>query len=83
MKKISLLIAFVALFATASFASPTTVREEKITEKAAINVVDFPVTFVTSCGTWTGTANCGSLTMLECGNFLNDVGNFLESLCED
>ena len=85
MKRISFLLAFVALFATASFASTSEVNVGKSTEKVKKNIpikaVDFPVTIVTSCGTWTGTANCGSLTTQECFQFLNDVADYLESLC--
>jgi hypothetical protein len=41
----------------------------------------FPITIVTSCGTWTGTASCGSASFGECMDFINDVADFLESLC--
>ena len=87
MEKISFLLAFVALFATASFASTSEVQADKSIQKVVEKVptiltsADFPVEFVTSCGTWTGTANCGSLTTQECFQFLNDVADYLESLC--
>jgi len=50
-------------------------------QQDVITLKRFPITFETSCGTWTGTASCGSLSVTECGTFLNDVGDFLESLC--
>lgn len=85
MKKPLLLMAIVSLFAVSSFAATTTTTTTAtVTPEAKVAMVrTFPITFETSCGTWTGTADCGSLSMSECGSFLNDVGDFLESLCAE
>jgi hypothetical protein len=82
MKKLSLVFLFISLFSVASFAGSKTsgkhIAQKHMVKKAK---VFFPVSFQTSCGTWTGDADCGSLSTIDCIGFLNAVGDFLESLC--
>lgn len=75
-----LALAFVGigLFATASNGSVAKQAAQSIVKKDIKPL--FPVTFVTSCGTWTGNATCTG-TAQECAAFLNAVGDYLESLC--
>lgn len=75
-----LALAFVGigLFATASNGSAVKSSASPIVKQDIKPL--FPVTFVTSCGTWTGNATCTG-TAQECAQFLNAVGDYLESLC--
>ena len=80
MKKLMLALAFVSigLFATAGSGEVVKVTTNSIVKKDIKPL--FPVTIVTSCGTWTGNATCTGSAQ-DCAAFLNAVGDFLESLC--
>jgi len=86
MRKLSLVFLFVSLFSVASFAkttkAKTTVRHLTAAKVQPVkhDKMFFPVTFVTSCGTWTGDATCGG-SLSDCIDGLNAIGDFLESLC--
>ena len=69
MKKIILAFAFagIGLFATAGNGNVVKSASHSIVKKDIKSL--FPVTFVTSCGTWTGNATCTGSTQ-ECAAFL-------------
>jgi|GEM_PF-5602334 len=43
---------------------------------------EYPVTIITSCDTWSVPDwDCDTLSSEECINYMNDVGDLMESMC--